>query len=116
MLCQLPAVIGRRAMRVALAGLAVALAIGLGGGAIAPAAYAQDTASAQAQKPDKSKKICRTIVKTGTRFGERHCRSKEDWDKDAEASARYLEEGQTYGYARDGGLTGAAGSGVTPPR
>ena len=69
-----------------------------------------------ASKPDKSKKVCKTIVTTGTRFSTRHCRSKEDWDKDAEASRRYLEEGQTYGYARDGTGTAENGSGVTPPR
>ena len=103
-------------MRVALIGLTVALAIGLGGGAIAPPAHAQNTPPAEASKPDKAKKICRTIVKTGTRFGERHCRSKEDWDKDAEASRRYLESSQENEYARDGQLTGAGGSGVTPPR
>lgn len=103
-------------MRFVAMALAGALSVGLGSGGVASAAHAEDTTPTEAQKPDKSKKICRTIVKTGTRFGERHCRSKEDWDKDAETSGRYLEESQTYGYARDGTLTGPGGSGVTPPR
>lgn len=103
-------------MRTSVTALAMALVMGLGVGAIAPAARAGEPSSNDASKPDKSKKICRTIVKTGTRFGERHCRSKEDWDKDAETNARYLEESQTYGYARDGVNTAAGGSGVTPPR
>lgn len=103
-------------MRIAPTALVIALAIGLGGGAIGPAAHAEDTTATEAKKPDKSKKLCRTIVTTGTRFSQRHCRSKEDWDKDAETSARYLEESQTYGYARDGVNTAPNGSGVTPPR
>ena len=102
-------------MRVAPVALGLALAICVGGGATASSALAQDTSTTTA-KPDKSKKICRTIVTTGTRFSTRHCRSKEDWDKDAETSRRYLEESQNYGYARDGTGTSENGSGVTPPR
>jgi len=89
-------------MRTSVTALAIALATGLGFGAIAMPARAGETSPTDASKPDKSKKVCRTIVTTGTRFSQRHCRSKEDWDKDAETSARYLEKSQTYGYARDG--------------
>src|SRR5438045_9742418 len=103
-------------MRTGVTALAIGLAIGLGFGAVAMPARAGETSSTDASKPDKSKKVCRTIVTTGTRFSQRHCRSKEDWDKDAETSARYLEESQTYGYARDGVNTAPTGSGVTPPR
>lgn len=102
-------------MRKAPTALAIALAIGLGGLATASAAYAEETTPVAASKPDKSKKVCKTIVTTGTRFSTRHCRSKEDWDRDAEASRRYLEESQTYGYAREGGMTDSL-SGNTPPR
>jgi hypothetical protein len=102
-------------MRMVPAALAIALAVGLGSGAIGSAALAGDTAATDASKPDKSKKVCKTIVTTGTRFSTRHCRSKEDWDKDAETSRRYLEESQTYGYAREGGMTDSL-SGNTPPR
>lgn len=105
-------------MGMTLRALGIALAVGLTSTAVA--GYAKEPAPAPGSeataKPDKSKKVCRTIVKTGTRFGERHCRSIGDWDKDAENASRYLEDSQMYGYSRDGVNTAANGSGVTPPR
>lgn len=96
-------------MRAVATALAIVVAAGLGGGVVASATHAEDTAAqtsaSDSPKPDKSKKICRTIVTTGTRFSQRHCRSKEDWDKDAEISQRYLEESQMYGSRRDGELS-----------
>ena len=96
--------------------LAIVAAMGLAGGTVASAAHAEDTPSAEANKPDKAKKICRSIVTTGTRFSQRQCRSKEDWEKDAETSRRYLEESQTYSYAREGGMEVGAGGASIPPR
>jgi hypothetical protein len=91
-------------MRTSLTALAMLLATGLA----APAAHAADPATQAAgteATSDKSKKVCRSIVKSGTRFSQRICRSKEAWDKDAEAAARYLEKGQTTGSTRNSGIT-----------
>lgn len=96
--------------------LVLAAAIGLLAGAPAQAAQDGDpatTPTAPEVKPDKSKKVCRTIVRSGTRFSTRVCRSQADWDKDAENMRRYVEDGQTYGYRRDGEMTGPGGSGVS---
>src|ERR1700741_1638685 len=100
-----------RSSRMALA-IALTMALGMGGAAHAedPAAPATGT---EAVKPDKAKKVCKTIVRSATRFSTRVCRSAEDWDKDAENTRRYVEDGQTYGYRRDGEMTGAGGSGVS---
>ena len=103
-------------MRTSVTAFAIMVAMGFGGGAIASAAHAEDTKPAEASKPDKSKKVCRAIVTTGTRFSQRQCRSKEDWEKDAETSRRYLEESQTYSYAREGGMETGAGGASIPPR
>ena len=95
-------------MRTSVTALAIVVAIGLTGGTAVSAAHAQDPATdtaATESKADKSKKICRSIVKSGTRFSQRICRSKEDWDKDTEAAARYLEKGQNYGSSRNEGIT-----------
>ena len=81
--------------------LALALVIGLGGGLISVAAHAEDKAVPETQKPDKSKRVCKTIVPTGSRFGTRTCRTQEDWDRDREASQRFLEDGQVNHSARD---------------
>ena len=93
-------------MRIAVA-WGVALAIGLYGAAPSHAEQpAGEAAGAEEKaKSDKSKKVCRSIVKSGTRFSQRICRTKEAWDKDAEASARYLEDGQMNGSTRNSGIT-----------
>lgn len=87
--------------------LAVGLATGSAGAQGAPAVATE-------AKPDKSKKVCRTIVTSGTRFSKRICRSQEDWEKDAEYAGRLLEKGQTYGSRRDGEMNGQGL--VQPPR
>lgn len=97
-------------MRKMVTALGAALAISLGGMSVHAAEPAGEAAGAEAKaKPDKSKKVCRTIVKSGTRFSQRHCRSQEDWDKDAETAGRYLEEGQWNGTRRDGEMNTQSG-------
>ena len=77
----------------------------LAGAAMAsqPAASAATAggSAASASDQDKSRKVCRTIRITGTRLTERHCRTKADWQRDEQASQRYLEEG-LQNYRRDG--------------
>lgn len=98
---------------VTVLGAALAISVaGLSAHAAEPAGEA--TGSEAKAKPDKSKKVCRTIVKSGTRFGQRYCRSQEDWDKDAETAGRYLEDGQWNGSRRDGEMVGQGMAG--PPR
>lgn len=92
-------------MRSIVTGVGVALAISLASGAAAYSSEPAGEAAAAEAKSDKSKKICRTIVKSGTRFSTRICRSKEAWDKDAEAAARYLEDGQMNHSRRNDGIT-----------
>lgn len=94
-------------MHKAVTALGVALAIGLVAGTPGLAAEPSgEAAGAEAKsKPDKSKKVCRSIVKSGTRFSQRICRTKEAWDKDAEAAGRYLEDGQMNGSTRNSGIT-----------
>src|SRR5262245_57215554 len=103
-------------MRTGMTALVTALTVTLASGS---AAHAEDpatpsTGTEATAKPDKSKKTCRTIVRSGTRFSTRVCRSQEDWDKDAENMRRYVEDGQNYGYRRDGENSGFGMTG--PPR
>ena len=103
-------------MRKVASALVLAGAIGLLAGAPAQAVQDGDPATPPAApetKADKSKKVCRTIVRSGTRFSTRVCRSQADWDKDTENMRRYVEDGQNYGSRRDGEMTGSWGSGVS---
>lgn len=44
-------------------------------------------------KPDEAKKICRRITTTGTRLPKRICRTKAEWDSDADQVKRDVRTG-----------------------
>jgi hypothetical protein len=56
--------------------LAVAIAVVMAGASAGQAAEPQ----ADSAKKDKSKRVCRSIVKAGTRLPTRLCMSQEEWD------------------------------------
>lgn len=91
---------------------ALAMALGVVG---AGTAAAQDTATTGSQagttdgkdkKADPSRRVCRTVVISGSRLGERHCRPAADWEADAEHARKELRDTQTNGYRRDGEMNG----------
>ena len=51
---------------------------------------------------DRSRRLCRTVVPSGSRLGTRVCRPRADWESQREQTRRYVEDGQTNGYRRDG--------------
>jgi hypothetical protein len=59
-----------------------ALAIGLGAmGAGIPLPGAAASAKSSAEKTDKGRKVCRSLVPSGTRFSTRVCRTQAEWDE-----------------------------------
>ena len=43
-------------------------------------------------KQDKQRKVCKTIIDTGSRLGEKRvCKSQSDWNRDREANSQDLE-------------------------
>ena len=56
------------------------LAIGLGAMAVAiPAPGAAASAKSKVDKTAKGRKVCRSLVPTGSRFATRVCRTREEW-------------------------------------
>ncbi len=68
--------------KVALAGLTFLVA--------APA-LAFDDGAAKPSKDDPSRRICRTVVPTGSRMIKRYCKTRADWEADAERAQRAVE-------------------------
>lgn len=50
------------------------------------------TETAEVAKKSKPKLICRRIADTGSRLAQRECRTQEDWDKQADAISRRMDE------------------------
>jgi len=56
----------------------------------------------KAKGPDTSRRVCRNLVRTGSRFTRRYCHTPTQWEESAETARRLLQEGQTEGSSRDG--------------
>jgi hypothetical protein len=90
--------------------IAAAAALVMGWGALwaAPALTGGSEPEAEARTqpkakgPDTSRRICRNLVRTGSRFTRRYCHTPTQWEESAEAARRLLQEGQTEGSSRDG--------------
>ena len=73
------------------------LGVGLTLLAAAPAA-ATDRSATQTQpaaspiKNDTGKRVCRSVVPTGSRFSQRVCRTAEEWQKDSDDAQRHMQE------------------------
>jgi hypothetical protein len=85
-----------RAIRIMIA---AAVAIGasalLTGTAIAgEAAAGASVAGAKASKTDTSKRVCRSIMPTGSRLGARQCRTQAEWDERARLIQHELQRQQ----------------------
>ena len=63
----------------------------------APAA----TAEAQPKANDPGRRVCRNLIRSGTRLTTRYCRTQAEWDEAGEGARRFLQEGQTEGGSRD---------------
>jgi hypothetical protein len=59
-------------------------------------------APAAAKQQDKSKRVCKTVVPSGTRLGQRVCRTATEWEEQARMQGDFLERGQREGSRRDG--------------
>jgi len=85
---------------------ASALAIGFGALWATPALTSGSAATAaetpKAAASDPSRRICRNLIRSGTRLSTRYCRTQAEWDEAGEGARRFLQEGQTEGSSRDG--------------
>ncbi|MES2290545.1 MAG: hypothetical protein V4530_12495 [Pseudomonadota bacterium] len=76
----------------------------------APAANAENngtpSASSEpapaASNKDETRKICRSLVITGSRMSKRFCRTQAQWDADEETTQRLFQQGQGSGGRRYG--------------
>jgi hypothetical protein len=64
---------------------------------------AASTAAAAPATPDPNKKICKTKTKTGSRFPERTCLTKAEWDYLAAQSSSMTSQIQVRAYQANGG-------------
>ncbi|HVQ10234.1 MAG TPA: hypothetical protein VMS43_17595 [Allosphingosinicella sp.] len=91
---------------------ASALAIGFGALWATPAltSGAAATAAGQTQpkaaRNDPNRRVCRNLIRSGTRFTSRYCRTQAEWDEAGESSRRFLQEGQNEGNSRDAEMHG----------
>lgn len=91
---------------------ASALAIGFGALWATPALTSGSAATAAAETQpkaaanDPSRRVCRNLIRSGTRLSTRYCRTQAEWDEAGEASRRFLQEGQVEGASRDGEAIG----------
>ena len=94
---------------------ASALAMGFGalwtssGVAGEPAAAAATEGQPEAARNDRSRRVCRNLVRSGTRLSTRYCRTQAEWDEAGDGSRRFLQEGQVEGQSRDGPFFAPAG-------
>jgi hypothetical protein len=91
---------------------ASALAIGFGALWATPALTSGSAAIAAAEtqpkaaRNDPNRRVCRNLMRSGTRFTTRYCRTQAEWDEAGEASRRFLQEGQNEGSSHDGEFQG----------
>jgi len=62
---------------------------------------ASGSTEAKAEQAADAKKICRRVASTGTRLPKRYCRTKAEWDADAEDVRRDFRNGATNGSRGD---------------
>jgi hypothetical protein len=75
-------------------------------------ALAAEQGGSKAAKADNpSKRVCRSVVVSGSRLATRTCRMQSAWDQDAERASKNVLDMQTNLYARDGAQTGSMSSG-----
>jgi hypothetical protein len=82
-------------MRYSKISTAIAIVGGLAllGGSAAIAGDPNTTQPAASQiKNDTGKRICKVVTPTGSRFSERVCRTALDWQRDADAAQRHIQE------------------------
>ena len=56
------------------------------------AVAAEQETGAAANKKDTSKRVCRSVTPTGSRFTQRVCKTAEQWQQDADKAQRTLED------------------------
>ena len=99
---------------------ASALAIGFGALWATPAFTGGSVAAAAAEgQPkaapnDTSRRVCRNLIRSGTRLTTRYCRTQAEWDEAGESARRFLQEGQTEGSSRDGEMNDGRGQAAQP--
>ena len=86
---------------------ASALALGFGAMWASPALTSASMAAAGEEQPkaarnDPGRRVCRNLIRSGTRLSTRYCRTQAEWDEAGEGSRRFLQEGQNEGSSRDG--------------
>lgn len=61
---------------------------------MADVVFAQDQATPAATDAtkDTSKRVCRSVTPTGSRFAQRVCKTRAQWETDAEKAQRLLED------------------------
>jgi hypothetical protein len=55
-------------------------------------AAAADEPNKQKHSDDPNRRICKMVIPTGSRMGERICKSAAEWQKDQDAAERHLQE------------------------
>ena len=76
--------------------------------AIAPAAAAAAAAEGQpkAASGEPGRRVCRNLIRSGTRLTTRYCRTQAEWDESGESARRLVQDGQNEGNSRDGEFAG----------
>ena len=64
----------------------------LGESASAAGDQAATQPAASPIKNDTGKRVCREVTPTGTRMIKRVCRTSEEWERDADAAQRHMDE------------------------
>jgi hypothetical protein len=99
---------------------AAALAMGFGVLWAAPAFTSGSAAAAPApEQPkaapsDPSRRICRNLIRSGTRLSTRYCHTQAEWDEAGEGARRFLQDGQNEGSSRDAEMNVQYRGGATP--
>jgi hypothetical protein len=86
---------------------ASALAIGFGALWATPGLSGEPSTAATAETPpkaaanDRSRRVCRNLIRSGSRLSTRYCHTRTEWEESAEGARRLVQEGQTEGSSRD---------------
>jgi hypothetical protein len=84
---------------------ACALAVGFGALWATPALTGGSAATAADETPkarnDPNRRVCRNLMRSGTRFTTRYCRTQAEWDQAGESARRLVQDGQNEGNSRD---------------
>jgi hypothetical protein len=96
-------------MKMGMKAIVAASALAMGFGALwaTPGLTGEPAAATAEAQPkaagnDTSRRICRNLVRSGTRLSTRFCRTQREWDESAEGARRLVQEGQADGSSRDG--------------